>query len=83
MSVTLREAQPDGRERGYIDAKVEPSVRVPVGVYVFINDHYEFDVVDGHPQSVATDKVLDALQSQFEPSVTRSVAIADGIIGGQ
>jgi hypothetical protein len=40
MSMTIRGTRPD-ELKGHIDVRVEPSLRIPVGVYVLINDNFD------------------------------------------
>lgn len=76
-SLTQEGVRPDGG-KGYIRVKVEPSVRIPHGIYIQVNDH--FDVAD--PGAVTgAGEVMDLLTEHWQASRARTNAIIDAIIG--
>ena len=79
-SLTMTQIDPDGRPPGgRINVKVEPSTRVgagQTGVYVNVNDHYQFD--PDQPQ--ATEAVIQVVENDFDASVHRSSALIEHIM---
>ena len=79
-SLTMTQIDPDGRPAGgRINVKVEPSTRVGegrTGVYVNVNDHYQFDADQPH----ATEAVIHVVENDFDASVQRSNALIDHIM---
>ena len=79
-SLTMTQIDPDGRPPGgQINVKVEPSTRVGggrTGVYVNVNDHYQFDA----DQPQATEAVIQVVENDFDNSVQRSNALIDHIM---
>jgi hypothetical protein len=67
LSLSMKSPRPDGRE-GHIVVKVEPSVRVPSGVLVAVNDHMDIAAPDGH----GAEKVVDVLKTGWDVSIKRS-----------
>lgn len=67
LSLSMKSPRPDGRE-GHIVVKVEPSVRVPSGVLVAVNDHLDITAPDGH----GAEKVVDVLKTGWDVSIKRS-----------
>lgn len=79
-SLTMTRIDPDGRPPGgRINVKVKPSTRVGggrTGVYVNVNDHYQFDA----EQPQATEAVIQVVEDDFDVSVQRSNALIDHIM---
>jgi hypothetical protein len=67
LSLTMTSPRPD-EDAGHLVVKVEPSVRVPFGVVVAVNDHFDVAATDGH----GTEKVVALLQSKWDASLKRS-----------
>ena len=76
VSLSMRHSEREGRPPGgFINVKVEPSVRIDdgrLGVYVQVNDHY---IIDDNTDNGRA-KLLGLLEDGFESSMRR----ADGII---
>lgn len=79
-SLTMTQADPGGRPKGgRINVKIEPSTQIGegrTGVYVNVNDHYQFDA----DQPQATEAVIQVVENHFDASVTRSNALIDHIM---
>jgi hypothetical protein len=75
----MRQGTLTDRAKGSINAKIEPSSRLPgpTGVYIEINDHYE--VAERANAQDATE-LIDLLQQRFEASVQRSEWIIDQVM---
>jgi len=80
QSLTMQQTLLEDREKGYIRAKVEPSVKIRqprVGVLVGINDHYEI----GPPDDVTnSDEAVAIVNERFESSMKRSAWIIDQVM---
>jgi hypothetical protein len=71
-SLQVQEPRPDGYT-GSVNVTVEPSARVKPGVYIAVNDHYQFEVKeDARP-------VLQTLPDVWSASVARSYQYVDHI----
>ena len=55
--------------KGYIRMRVEPSVRVPQGVFIQVNDHYE---IEDQKTSHGCEEILSILHTSWEASLERS-----------
>jgi hypothetical protein len=68
----------DGRPKGFIQAKVEPSTKIPghVGVFVEVNDHYEIS----SERTEGCDEIMNLLDSNFDRSIERSEFIIDQVM---
>ena len=79
-SLTMSQINPNGRPKGgQINVKVEPSMRIGegrTGVYVSVNDHYQFDV----DQPEATEAVIRVTEHDFDVSVKRSNKLIDHVM---
>lgn len=78
VSLTMLQPEVDDRPKGYIKAKVEPSVRIKglSGVYVEVNDHYEIE----NPDKVfGCEEIISLLEAHFEASIQRSEWIIDQV----
>lgn len=62
--------------KGYIVAKVEPSVRIKPGVFLQVNDHFDLG-----PKETVTNAsaAMEALRTSWEASMARSKKIASAI----
>lgn len=79
LTMTMQQRQLDDRDRGHVQAKIEPSVRLPgrTGIFMEINDHYEVE----DPGSVAgSEEIIEILESRFEESLRRSEWIIDQVM---
>jgi hypothetical protein len=75
-SVTEQGVRSDGRE-GYIRVKVEPSIPVSPGVYIQVNDHYQWRTAEGE---TALDSIIQVLQEDWEKSLTRASEAMQAIL---
>lgn len=76
-SLTMEGQRPDGLN-GYIRVRVEPSARVPPGVFVQINDHY---VVEQEETLQGSDEIINILDQEWRNAVERSLKITDSLMG--
>lgn len=77
LTLTEQGLRPDDY-KGYIRITVEPSIRVHPGVYVRVNDHFQWDVDEG---SSAIDVALTVLDAEWEASLSRSSQLVDAPLG--
>ena len=63
--------------KGYIRVHVEPSVRVPQGAYILVNDHYE---VEDPKTPHGCDKIIDILNSSWGTFLERSRKIINTLM---
>jgi len=61
-------------EDGYIQVKVEPSARIEFGVYLHINDHYQFS-----EELTNTSDAITILSNRWSESMSHSLEIANQI----
>ncbi len=67
--------RPDGIP-GHIRAKVEPSQKVSPGVFVEVNNHFDFS----EEEALGASAVIMRLQEQWEPSIEFSDQVVDQIM---
>lgn len=67
LSLSMKCARTDGHE-GHVVVKVEPSSRVPFGVLVGVNDHFDISPSD----SLGTEKLVEVLKAGWDGSIKRS-----------
>ncbi len=75
-SLVVQGVRPDDLQ-GYIRVKVEPSARVPYGVYVEVNDHYELKGPNGTKSEAS--EAMQILSERWRNSMQRSASIAQKI----
>lgn len=64
--------------RGSINAKVEPSARLPSdGIYMEVNDHF---IVGSPDETLSTESAMNILAEQWPKSIERSEWIIDQIM---
>lgn len=80
QSLTMRQLRNDDRQSGFVQVKVEPSVRIPnnTGIYVDVNDHYDISTPENSIGSAA--KTVELLERNFEDSLDRSEQIIDWLM---
>jgi len=78
-SLTMQQKKLDDRPNGYINAKIEPSSRLPAtsGVFVEVNDHYE---VGDRKENVDAFEIVNLLEANFEKSIERSEWIINQVM---
>lgn len=86
MRITMRQAAPGDRSKGWIDVTVEPSrLFGNQGVAITINDHYEVSVEEAEslrsPRAIS-EVLLSMVEGCFDNSVERSFRICDAVLGG-
>lgn len=64
--------------KGYINVRVEPSVKAQPGVFVEVNDHYELKAGDEEVQSA--DRMLSLIENVWRSSLDRSSSITRSIL---
>jgi len=72
ISLTMEGNQKRDGLEGFIRVKIEPSARIPMGVFFSVNDHFEFKETDA---SVGSDTVISILREYWEKSYKRSERI--------
>ncbi len=87
ISATMRQANPDARDSGHIDVRVDgiasnDSGAAPLGVQISVNDHYELKSDSEMTDRVRTVKLLDILESHFDGSISNSMKICQNVISG-
>lgn len=88
-ALVVRQGQPDEREGGWIDVRIEPSSRFQNdGVFISVNDHYQLTRgPKPDPSAVlsaeGTDTLLKRLEGAFDSSVERSERIAQSVLTGK
>jgi hypothetical protein len=75
-SVTEQGERPDDYD-GYVRVKVEPSTATQPGVYVQVNDHFQWDVEAGETAAPEAVAVLDAA---WEISLSRASAYIEALL---
>jgi len=87
IHLTMRHANVDDRESGWIDVKVEPSPLIPnsQGVAMFVNDHFAPAVsADASRVKRATsEELLSLLERIFDQSIERSFKILNSVVSGE
>lgn len=63
---------------GYIQVRIEPSVRVHPGVFIHINDHYKFKEEE-FPQG--TEGVINIIGSNYDNSLIQATRITKQLLG--
>lgn len=58
---------------GHTAVRVEPSQRIKPGVFINVNDHYEF------PDAKGADEAVALLEQNWKVSMDRSLALAEGV----
>ena len=80
QSLTMRQPLNDDRRRGFVQVKIEPSIRIPnnTGIFVEINDHYE--VSKSEEAIGSAEKMTETLQKNFDKSMEKSEQIIDWLM---
>jgi len=86
MRITMRQAAPSDRPKGWIDVTVEPSgLFGNQGVAITVNDHYEVSLEEAESlrsQRAISEVLLAMVEGGFDNSVERSFRICDAVAGG-
>jgi hypothetical protein len=79
QSMTLIQRNVTDRPGGWIQAKIEPSLRLgqDTGIYMEVNDHYE---LTDREEVKSPRTMMDLLASGFDASIRRSEGIIDQIV---
>lgn len=87
MRITMRQAAPSDRSKGWIDVTVEPSrLFGNQGVAITVNDHYEVSPEEAgslRSQRAISEVLLAIVEGRFDTSVERSFRICDAVVGGE
>jgi hypothetical protein len=75
-TMTMEGVRPD-KLAGYIHAKVEPSAQIQPGIYIQINDHFDFTSNNG--PTTGASEATQVLNNHWKDSIPRSLAIAQKI----
>jgi hypothetical protein len=74
-TLTIEGLRPDDY-KGYIRVKTEPSIQVPFGIFISINDHFELD----DASVLGCEKMIDILEENWAISLKRSKQIFEQIV---
>lgn len=87
MRITMRQAAPADRTKGWIDVTAEPSrLFGNQGVAITVNDHYEVSLEQAESlrsQRAISEVLLGMVERDFDNSVERSFRICDAVVGGE
>jgi hypothetical protein len=87
MRITMRQAAPGDRTKGWIDVTAEPSrLFGNQGVAITVNDHYEVSQEEAESlrsQRAISEVLLAKVEDCFDNSVERSFRICDAVVGGE
>ncbi len=75
-SLTMEGTRPDSY-KGYIRIRVEPSVRIHLGIFINVNDHYEVNDVTS---ARGCDEIVDILEREWESSLERAIGIVSTLL---
>jgi hypothetical protein len=75
-SLTIERSTRPDKLLGVVRVKVEPSISVPNGVFLEVNDH--FDTPTAEP--LGCEEILEILLSDFSTSIGRSEEIIDSLV---
>lgn len=67
-------------EAGYVRVKIEPSVRVPMGVYLQINEHFE---VKQGTEVIGCDLMMKILETRWAEVQLRVGSVIESVFGGR
>jgi hypothetical protein len=76
QSITIRSARTDSRT-GYVDITIQPSGRVPFGLFVGINDHIQLDDPSILPEGAS--QIVDALEANWDSARQRARNILERV----
>lgn len=71
-SLTMMQSNRTDNHKGYVQIRVEPSLRVDHGLYIDINDHYE---VENESVALGAKEIIDILNDEWHNSRKRSEKI--------
>jgi len=75
-SITMEETKRKDGRKGHIRVTLEPSARIMTGVFIRVNDHYEFD--SNHASGCA--KMVSVLEEAWNVSCERSENIIRSLV---
>lgn len=79
-SLTMEQRSLDDRPKGYIRAKIEPSIEIKdrvSGIFMEVNDHFQ---VEDEEKVVGCEEIINLLEGRFDDSIMRSEWIIDKIM---
>ena len=76
LSLSIRGERDDGH-RGYVQIKVEPSLQIPNGIYVQVNDH--FTRPDGSAPNDPAMPLLKVIEDEWTNCLRRADIIIQGV----
>lgn len=77
MGMTMEERPRRDGLSGYVRVTVGPSEKVPQGIYIAVNSHYE---VGGSKEVLSSEGVIDILKSSWSDSLSRTNEITQSLI---
>lgn len=82
MSLVMRLPNIDDRMSGYVDVRVEPSLRLKAPeVFLSINDHYGLPLEPEKAEKVEPLALLETVENRFDQSMQKSDEIMESILG--
>jgi hypothetical protein len=75
QTLTIRGVR-DDKFAGWLDISIQPSARIPIGVFINIHDHIQVADIE-HPEGA--DQIIDALEANWDPARDRVKIIRDRI----
>ena len=75
-SISMMQRDLDDRDAGHVVAKVEPSLKLPCGIFVEVNDQYEVSA----EKSEGAVALIRILEQRWDDSVSRSEWIVDQVM---
>lgn len=73
-TVSIQSSRSDEKYEGYVTVKVEPSYKVPFGIFIEVNDDYRMS----GPED--TDWVVEILSERWDESRARSAQVQDHLV---
>ena len=74
--VMERSQRQDGRA-GSVQVKIEPSLKIENGVFVFVNDHYELAAAD---ETIPAEDAIEILKDAFKDSMHNSLKLIEHVV---
>lgn len=79
-SVTIEDERDDGY-KGYVRVTVQPSVQITHGIYVQVNEHFQFSPNDSPLQSGDAKRGVELLNDSWESLMARSESFSAVVTG--
>ena len=76
-SLTIMQSVRTDGYKGAINVTVEPSLKIPIGIFIGINDHYE---IENKENPTGSDEIMNILSNNWASSLENSIKIFNKII---